>query len=71
MDVEQAVFDDPSAEGRWDVDEQHGGRLIVRCETQEAPVRPLFVALGLIDLDAGVWLCITAFEPGDPNYAGG
>lgn len=37
-EVEQIVFD-PDSEPRWDVDEEHGGRVIIRGYTRGADPR--------------------------------
>lgn len=65
--VEEVIFA-PSSEPRWDVDEVHGGRIVIRGETLEAKPRDVFVALRPVDIDAGVWACITAFCLADPSY---
>lgn len=55
-------------EARWDVHPVHGGRVIILAETDEEPPRLLFVALRPIDVERGVWSCITAFVPDREDY---
>ncbi|MGH8577450.1 MAG: hypothetical protein ACREXJ_11180 [Gammaproteobacteria bacterium] len=66
-DVQRVVFD-PGSEVRWDVDDEHGGRVIVRGRKPGTQDRAMYVALRLVDPDRGVWACITAFVPDDENY---
>jgi hypothetical protein len=65
--VQQVVFD-PASVARWDLSDQHGGRVIVRGYTAEAVQRPVYVALRLVDPARGEWACITAFVPTDEDY---
>lgn len=69
-DVEHVIFD-PANEPRWDVDPNHGGRLVIRGYTPEAEPRLIFVSLRPVDMDEGVWACITAFPPSRENYGSG
>ena len=66
-DVQQAVFH-PESEARWDLDDEHGGRVVVRGWTAETQPRLVFIALRPLDLDRGIWACITAFVPDDKDY---
>lgn len=45
-----------------DVEEKLWGR------TRESTPRPIFIALRPLDIDRGIWACITAFVPTDPAY---
>lgn len=65
--VEQVIFA-PASEARWDLDEVHGGRLIIRGETSEPAPRTVFTVLRPLG-HAGSWACITAFCPSDPSYS--
>ncbi len=68
LDVETVIFD-PAAEPRWDIDQAHGGRVIIRGSTSGPSPRSVFVALRPVDIDHGIWACITAFVPSDTTYA--
>lgn len=65
--VEEVIFA-PISKPRWDVDEAHGGRIVIKGQTVEAKPRDVFVALRPVDIDSGVWACITAFCLSDPGY---
>jgi hypothetical protein len=67
LDVEAAVFD-PETEPRWDVDDEHGGRAVLRGHTGGPEPRVIYVSLSLTDPDTGAWTCITAFVPDDEDY---
>lgn len=64
LDVEEAL-DDLLDEPRWDVSEEHGGRVIAT-GLSELHGR-LFMSLRPLDLEAGRWSLITAF-PCDEEY---
>lgn len=63
-DVKEVVFD-PESELRWDVDEEHGGRAIVRGRRGD---RLVFVAVRPVDVARGLWACVTAFAPTREDY---
>ncbi|MGI8427130.1 MAG: hypothetical protein ACR2FO_07750 [Actinomycetota bacterium] len=65
--VEEVAYSGES-EGRWDFDEVHGIRVVVRGETVEAVPRDTIVFLRPIDPENGIWDVITAFCPTNPNY---
>jgi hypothetical protein len=67
LDVESAIFS-PETEPRWDVDDEHGGRVVLRGQTLGHDPQIVYVALSLTDADRGVWTCITAFVPHDEEY---
>jgi hypothetical protein len=65
-EVQRVVFD-PESDARWDVDDQHGGRVVVRGR-RPGGSDPVYVSLRLVDPDRGEWACITAFVPSDERY---
>jgi len=66
-EVEEVIYD-PTNDPRWDVDQIHGGRVVILGETKRTPPRRLFVAIQLVDPGKGLWSCITAFEPTSDEY---
>ena len=66
-EVEQVIFD-PESEPRWDVDDEHGMRVIIRGALARNPPRHVFVSLAALDPENGLWECITAFVPSNPAY---
>jgi hypothetical protein len=66
-DVEAAIFA-PETEPRWDVDNEHGGRVVLRGYVPRPEPNVAYISLALDDPVAGVWTCITAFIPDDEDY---
>jgi hypothetical protein len=50
----------------WVVSPEHGGRLQIITRTGMG--RVVYIALSPIDLDHGIWKCITAFSPTRERY---
>jgi hypothetical protein len=67
-EVLQVVHDPEGEQPRWDVDPEHGGRVILRGQTRGTRPRLIYVSLGPVDLDEGTWVCITAFAPENEEY---
>jgi hypothetical protein len=59
LDIEEAL-DNLEGEARWDLDPDHGGRVIALgfCEARGH----IFVSLSPLDLERGTWSVISAFD---------
>lgn len=68
--AEEVVYSEAS-ETHWEVHEVHGGRVVVRGETDEVSPRDTIVYLRPVDPERGVWDVITAFCPTNPSYGRG
>jgi hypothetical protein len=64
-EVEEAIFDDPTAVPVWDDHPVHGRRVILHGKT--ASGRSLFISLKPLDEVRGWWRCRTAYEEGDED----
>lgn len=59
-EVREVVFEDDGAEFRWSWSRRHGRRLLVLGRT--AGGRRLLVVLRPVDLEKGVWRCVSAWD---------
>jgi len=66
-EVEAMVFD-PDSDVRWDEDEIHGIRVIARGMVKRQPPLLVFASFRPLDVEAGLYECITAFAPTRGDY---
>jgi hypothetical protein len=64
--VEELAVLAANDEVHWSVTEEHGGRVII--ETTTFDNEPFYISLSPIDVEKGVWQCVTAFVPTNESY---
>lgn len=65
-EVEEIAVLASTEQMRWSVTEEHGGKLQIISESHDG--RTIFIALRPIDVEHGIWKCVTAFYPTKKGY---
>lgn len=66
LDIQEISVLATDDEMHWSLSEKHGGKLEVKTESFDG--KTIFIALRPINIDLGIWECVTAFFPTNKRY---